>query len=97
MRAFYERHRDDLYTTSASYWLGQITVPGEKLAEKLVRRLRRGASFPDLARRFGMDPETRYQDGDVGWVSAFTVPPGGPGGRRACGVGGRGGPGLVRR
>ena len=74
VRAFYDRHRDDLYTTDASFRLGRITVPGEKLAEKLVRRLRRGASFPDLARRFSMDPATRYQDGDIGWVSAFTVP-----------------------
>jgi parvulin-like peptidyl-prolyl isomerase len=74
VRAFYDRHRDDLYTTSASFRLGQITVPGEKLADELVRRLRRGASFPELARRYSMDPETRYQDGDIGWVSAFTVP-----------------------
>lgn len=75
VRAFYERNRDDLYTTSASFRLGQITVPREKLAQELVRRLRSGASLPDLARRFSMDPETRYEGGDIGWVSAFTVPP----------------------
>ena len=74
VRAFYDRHRDDLYTTVASYRLGKITVPGEKLAEELVRRLRRGASFPALARRYSMDQQTRYQGGDLGWVSAFTVP-----------------------
>ena len=74
VRAFYDRHRDDLYTTDASYRLGKITVPGEKLAEKLVRRLRRGASFPAVARRYSMDQQTRYQGGEIGWVSAFTVP-----------------------
>lgn len=74
VRAFYDRHRGDLYTTAASYRLGKITVPGEKLAEKLVRRLRHGASFRDVARRYSMDPQTRYQGGDLGWVSAFTVP-----------------------
>lgn len=74
VRAFYDRHREDLYTTAASYRLGKITVPREKLAEELVRRLRSGASFPALARRYSMDQQTRYQGGDLGWVSAFTVP-----------------------
>ena len=74
VRAFYDRHRADLYTTDASYRLGKITVPGEKLAEKLVRLLRRGASFPAVSRRYSMDQQTRYQGGDIGWVSAFTVP-----------------------
>jgi parvulin-like peptidyl-prolyl isomerase len=74
VRAFYDRHRNDLYTTAASYRLGKITVPGEKLAEELVRRLRRGASFQALARRYSMDQQTRFQGGELGWVSAFTVP-----------------------
>ena len=74
VRAFYDRRRDDLYTTVASYRLGKITVPGEKLAGELVRRLRRGASFRALARRYSMDQQTRYQGGELGWVSAFTVP-----------------------
>ena len=56
VRAFYDRHRADLYTTDASYRLGKITVPGEKLAEKLVRLLRRGAGFAEVARRYSMDP-----------------------------------------
>lgn len=75
VRAFYDRHRADLYTTDASYRLGKITVPGERLAEKLVRRLRRGADFAEVARRYSMDPRTRFRGGDIGWVSAFTVPP----------------------
>jgi parvulin-like peptidyl-prolyl isomerase len=49
-------------------------VPGEKLAEKLVRLLRRGASFAEVARRYSMDPQTRFRGGEVGWVLAFTVP-----------------------
>jgi parvulin-like peptidyl-prolyl isomerase len=75
VRAFYDRHRGDLYTKSASLRLAQITVPGQKLAEKLVRRLRRGADFAETARQYSMDPQTRYVGGEVGWVSAFTVPP----------------------
>ena len=74
VRAFYDRHRADLYTTDASYRLGKITVPGEKLAEKLVRLLRRGADFAEVARRYSMDPRTRFRGGEIGWVSVFTVP-----------------------
>jgi peptidyl-prolyl cis-trans isomerase C len=74
VRAFYDRHRADLYTRGASYRFGKITVPGEKLAEKLVRLLRRGASFAEVARRYSMDPQTRFRGGEVGWVLAFTVP-----------------------
>lgn len=72
-RGFYDRHRD-LYTTGASYHLAKITVPGEKLAWRLARRLRRGASFTETARRYSMDTQTRYRGGDVGWVLTVTVP-----------------------
>lgn len=75
VRAFYDRRRDELFTTQAAFKLGKITVPGERLANTLVRRLRRGADFTALARRYSMDPETRFQGGLVGWVSGFTVPP----------------------
>jgi parvulin-like peptidyl-prolyl isomerase len=74
VRAFYDRHRADLYTTDASYRLGKITVPGEKLAGELVRLLRRGANFAEVARRYSMDPRTRFRGGEIGWVSVFTVP-----------------------
>ena len=36
VRAYYDRRRDDLYTTVASYRLGKITVPGKKLAERAL-------------------------------------------------------------
>lgn len=73
-RSFYERHREDLFTTGASYRLGKITVPSERLAKTLDRRLRGGADFAATARRFSMDPQTRYDGGLLGWVMAVTLP-----------------------
>ncbi len=50
-------------------------MPGELIAEKVARRLAAGAPFGPTARRFSMDPETRFEGGLLGWVAVITVPP----------------------
>ena len=75
VRSFYRRNADELFTKAAEVRLGKITVPGELIADKVAARLAAGAPFGPTARRFSMDPETRFEGGLLGWVSVLTLPP----------------------
>lgn len=74
-RSFYRRNVAVLFTTAAEVRLGKITLPGESIAEKVAARLAAGAPFGPTARRFSMDPETRFEGGLLGWVAVITLPP----------------------
>ncbi|MCX6371879.1 MAG: peptidylprolyl isomerase [Actinobacteria bacterium] len=73
--SFYRRNADVLFTKAAEVRLGKITVPGELIADKVAARLAAGAPFGPTARRFSMDPETRFEGGLLGWVSVPSLPP----------------------
>jgi len=73
-RSFYRRNVAVLFTTAAEVRLGKITMPGESIAEKVAARLAAGAPFGPTARRFSMDPETRFEGGLLGWVAVVTLP-----------------------
>jgi parvulin-like peptidyl-prolyl isomerase len=74
-RSFYRRKVNALFTTAAKVRLAKITLPGEKIADKVAARLAAGAPFGPTAQRFSMDPETRSQGGLLGWVLVVTLPP----------------------
>jgi len=74
-KSFYRRNAAVLFTTAAEVRLGKITMPGELIAEKVAARLAAGATFGPTARRFSMDPETRFEGGLLGWVAVITLPP----------------------
>jgi parvulin-like peptidyl-prolyl isomerase len=74
VRAFYRKNRAALFTRPAELRLRQITLPGKALALRVAGEIERGMPFAAAARRYSMDPATRYEGGMVGWVSAPSLP-----------------------
>jgi len=73
-RAYYHRHRDDLFTQAGAVHLGAITVPAEKIAENAISRLVSGHPFVEVARQFSTDLEAKANGGDLGWVLESSLP-----------------------
>jgi peptidyl-prolyl cis-trans isomerase C len=70
-RKYYEKNQAD-YTTPESVHLKHILVKTEKEAKDMVRRLKKGAKFADLASQFSQCP-TKYKGGDLGWLPKGTL------------------------
>lgn len=85
MQAFYERVVQEQPTRPASVTFRQIVVQPQAdsaavlrafmLADSLVRELRAGADFAQVARRFSDDPATRERGGELGWFRRGTMTP----------------------
>ena len=74
VRAFYRKNRAALFTRPAEVRLRQITMPSKALALRVAGEIAGGTPFAAAARRYSMDPATRYEGGMVGWVSAPSLP-----------------------
>jgi foldase protein PrsA len=74
VRAFYRKHRDDLFTTPAAVRLGDILVRTERLASDLAARIRKGESFAALAKTYSRDAASKDGGGMMGWVQTLTLP-----------------------
>ena len=101
VRAYYHSHVKDLFTRAASVHLAAIPVRARLIAENALKRLRQGHPFAEVARQFSIDPESKANGGDMGWVHGRVSAGGsaeggdrGQGGRH--GEAGRGGRWLVR-
>jgi parvulin-like peptidyl-prolyl isomerase len=78
IRDYYDQHKASFGKRSESVSFRQIIVapipkPEAKtraraLADSILVELRKGADFPNAARRFSMDPQSRENGGDIGWV-----------------------------
>jgi parvulin-like peptidyl-prolyl isomerase len=73
-RAFYRRHRDDLFTTPAAVDLGAINVRNRGIAGNALKRLRAGRPFSEVARQFNLDRELKDKEGRFGWVDPASLP-----------------------
>lgn len=74
VRAFYRRNRPTLFTRAEKVRLGDITVPAEGLAGKVREEIANGTPFAAAARRYSMDTKTKFDGGQLGWVSSPTLP-----------------------
>ena len=74
VRAYYRSHVKDLFTTAASVHLGAIPVRARLIAENALKRIRQGHPFAEVARQFSIDPESKANGGDMGWVTAASLP-----------------------
>lgn len=72
--AFYEKHREDLFTHPASVKLSSIQVPTRWLAENALAELREGVSFELTARKYSRDPDSKANGGRLGWILESTLP-----------------------
>jgi peptidyl-prolyl cis-trans isomerase C len=69
VRAAFTKRRDDLGTPERRR-LRNIVVASRGDAGRLLRQLRRGADFAELARRHSLDASTRAEGGGLGLVGA---------------------------
>ncbi len=75
-RAYYQSHVKDLFTRAASVHLGAIPTRAKLIAENALKRLRQGRPFVEVARQFSIDPESKANGGDMGWVTVASLPAG---------------------
>jgi len=73
-RAYYEAHLRDLFTRPASVRLGTVLVRTRMGAENVLKRLRQGYPFEQVARSSSIDPAARSSGGDQGWVLTGSLP-----------------------
>jgi parvulin-like peptidyl-prolyl isomerase len=71
--AFYKAHRGQL-TTPAAVRLAEIVVKTQSLGQAVIKRLRQGYPFAEVARAYSMDPESA-SGGVIGWVTTSSLPP----------------------
>jgi parvulin-like peptidyl-prolyl isomerase len=76
VRAYYRTHVKDLFTRAASVHLGAIPVRARPIAESALKRLRQSHPFAEVARQFSIDPESKANGGDMGWVTVASLPAG---------------------
>jgi len=103
LQAYYNQHRDEYRTAEqakVSHILIKTPLPGpdgkvdekgvaeaQKRAEDLLKQLKSGAKFEDLATKYSEDPGSAKQGGSLGWIGkgrtvpefekvAFTLPKG---------------------
>jgi parvulin-like peptidyl-prolyl isomerase len=76
VRAYYKAHLKDLFTRAASVHLAAIPVRAKLIAENALTRLKQGHPFAEVARQFSIDPESKANGGDMGWVTAASLPQG---------------------
>ncbi len=70
-KKYYEENIDT-YTTPESVHLNHILVKTEKEAKDVLKRLKKGEKFSDLASELSQCP-TKYKGGDLGWLPKGTL------------------------
>jgi foldase protein PrsA len=73
--AYYHRHLRQTFTTPASVHLKMIQVRTEMAAEAALSRLQQGRPFAEVAHQRSMDPQSRDNGGDLGWLLTSSLPP----------------------
>ena len=73
--AFYRRNLRRLFTRPASVHLGAIQVRTEQVAKNAIGLIREGRAFDQVARQLSIDPESRSNGGDLGWLLTSSLPP----------------------
>jgi peptidyl-prolyl cis-trans isomerase D len=91
LRSYYDQHRDEYRTpeqVKVSHILIKTPLPGpdgkvdekgvaeaQRRAEDLLKQVKSGANFEDLARKYSEDPGSAKQGGSLGWIGrGQTVP-----------------------
>jgi peptidyl-prolyl cis-trans isomerase D len=91
LRAYYNQHRDQYHVpeqVKVSHILIKTPLPGpdgkvdekgaaeaQRRAEDLLKQVKGGANFEDLAKKYSEDPGSAKQNGSLGWIGkGQTVP-----------------------
>ena len=57
------------------YKVEHILVKDEKTANDVIAQLKKGAKFPDLAKKYSVDPGSKAKGGDLGWSDGSNYVP----------------------
>ena len=71
---YYNDHKSEFVDPEQRH-VAHILVPTEKEASDIYEKLKGGADFAQLARKYSMDAETALYDGKLGWITEEKVPP----------------------
>ncbi len=69
LRSYYKAHADK-FAYPAEIRLREIVLKDKKTADRVARRLKQGADFSEMARRYSTRRETAYRGGDLGYLTA---------------------------
>lgn len=72
IKGYYKSHRKS-FAQSAQVRLKQIVVEKEEVAQKILKELKRGGNFSELAKKYSIAPEGK-NGGDTGWIDLGTLP-----------------------
>ena len=77
IKAEYERQVGELMKRGAlnEFYLAHIVVSSEENALKIIEQLRNGGDFATIAASQSMEPQTRANGGEMGWVLPFNILP----------------------
>jgi peptidyl-prolyl cis-trans isomerase C len=65
VKAYFDQHKADLGAVRISH----ILVPTQQEAQDILQKLKAGASFAELAKKYSLDEKTKSNGGDLGWVN----------------------------
>jgi peptidyl-prolyl cis-trans isomerase C len=72
IREYYEQHQND-FRSGEEIHVRQILVHDEGLADEILAKLKKGASFEDLSSQYSLAPNAK-KGGDIGYVSHGELP-----------------------
>jgi peptidyl-prolyl cis-trans isomerase C len=72
LREYYDKHQSE-FRSGEEVRVRQILVHDEALADEIVGKLKKGASFEDLSRQYSLAPNAK-KGGDIGYVSHGELP-----------------------
>jgi peptidyl-prolyl cis-trans isomerase C/foldase protein PrsA len=70
--SYYKSHQKD-FSQPSQYHARQIVVDSKELADEILKKLRRGEDFAELAQEYSLSPD-RKRGGDLGFFNANTFP-----------------------
>ena len=74
VRAYYRSHLKSTFTRPGSVHLGAIQVHARLIAKNAITRVQQGRPFAEVARQFSVDPESKANGGDLGWILTSSLP-----------------------
>ena len=72
VKSYYRTHRKEFHKP-AQFRARQIVVDNKELADEILKRIKKGENFEDLAQKYSLSPD-RKQGGDLGFFNASTFP-----------------------
>ena len=74
LKEAFQRSQKDIHVAHIFFNAGSDTVTAFKQATDIYSRLQKKEDFGKLATEFSQDPAAKTNHGDIGWITAFTLP-----------------------